>query len=99
MVLPTILDNNDQHLASVGPVKNSWKSFLSFPSNDEAGSTEGGISSAQLGVIWALMGAFVYSVYLVTLKHQVGNEENLNIAMFYGELSVFTIYIMYTNRI
>ncbi|XP_075251292.1 solute carrier family 35 member F5-like isoform X2 [Convolutriloba macropyga] len=94
VVLPTILDNNDQHLASVGPVKNSWKSFLSFPSNDEAGSTEGGISSAQLGVIWALMGAFVYSVYLVTLKHQVGNEENLNIAMFYGFVGVFNMVLI-----
>jgi len=40
------------------------------------------------------MGAFVYSVYLVTLKHQVGNEENLNIAMFYGFVGVFNMVLI-----
>ena len=55
--------------------------FLGSSSSDESVGT---ITSSQLGVLWALMGAFGYAVYLVTLKHQVGSEENIDIPMFFG---------------
>lgn len=41
------------------------------------------------GAIWAVLGSFFYASYLVLLRRKVENEEKMDIAMFFGKLSVF----------
>merc|ERR1719189_2589447 len=37
-----------------------------------------------IGVVWAIFGAFFYSVYIVLLRRKVQNEDNMDPPMFFG---------------
>jgi solute carrier family 35 protein F5 len=42
-------------------------------------------SEIPLGALWALCGALLYAIYLVSLKRKVDNEDKLNLPMFFGK--------------
>lgn len=38
-----------------------------------------------VGALWALCGAIIYALYLVSLKRRVDHEDKLDIPMFFGK--------------
>ncbi|XP_064646620.1 solute carrier family 35 member F5-like isoform X2 [Lineus longissimus] len=52
-------------------------------------------SEIPLGALWALCGALLYAIYLVTLKRKVDNEDKLNLPMFFGFVGFFCMIILW----
>ncbi|KAH3706102.1 solute carrier family 35 member F5-like isoform X2 [Dreissena polymorpha] len=45
---------------------------------------------APTGALWALSGAVLYAVYLVSLRRRVDHEDKLDIPLFFGFVGLFT---------
>ncbi|CAH3189167.1 unnamed protein product [Porites evermanni] len=52
----------------------------------------GGIS---VGALWALASAFLYSCYLIMLKHKVPDEKQMDIPMFFGLVGAFNFFLLW----
>ncbi|KAM7428869.1 hypothetical protein ABFA07_020209 [Porites harrisoni] len=52
----------------------------------------GGIS---VGALWALASAFLYSCYLIMLKHKVPDERQMDIPMFFGLVGAFNFFLLW----
>lgn len=48
-----------------------------------------GETKLNLGEIYALLGAFLYACYLVMLRRKVGDEDKLDIPLFFGFVGLF----------
>jgi len=51
------------------------------------------------GVVWSLLGAFCYSLYLVLFKKCVGSESNIDIPMFFGFVGLFTMCFLWPGLV
>jgi len=58
----------------------------------DEGTIEVGVPS---GVIWALVGAIGYAVYLVMLRRRVDSEDKLDIPMFFGFVGLFCMILLW----
>lgn len=56
----------------------------------------GGIPS---GAIWAVAGAFFYSVYIVLLRRKVNHEDNMDAPMFFGFVGLFNAILLWPGLI
>ncbi|XP_050388484.1 solute carrier family 35 member F5 [Patella vulgata] len=48
-----------------------------------------------VGALWALCGAILYALYLVSLRRKVDHEDKLDIPMFFGFVGLFCSLIMW----
>ena len=49
----------------------------------------------NLGEVYSLLGAMLYASYLVLIRHKVGDEDKLDIPLFFGFVGVFGIIIFW----
>ncbi len=56
---------------------------------------EGKGVSIPKGALWAMSGAFFYSVYIVLLRRKVHHEENMDVPMFFGFVGLFNTVLMW----
>lgn len=47
------------------------------------------------GAVWALSGAFFYSLYIVLLRRKVNHEDNMDVPMFFGFVGLFNAALMW----
>ena len=46
-----------------------------------------------VGCLWALGGAMIYAIYLVSLRRRVDHEDKLDISMFFGKSKYTPLFI------
>lgn len=49
----------------------------------------------SVGALWALASAFLYSCYLIMLKHKIPNEKQMDIPMFFGLVGAFNFVLLW----
>ena len=56
--------------------------------------------SLTTGVLWSVLGAFCYALYLVFFKKAVGDERRIDIPMFFGKLYLILLnqQFLFENR-
>jgi len=54
-----------------------------------------GDGTVPKGALWALSGAFFYSVYIVLLRRKVSHEENMDVPMFFGFVGLFNAVLLW----
>ncbi|KAK3083091.1 hypothetical protein FSP39_013752 [Pinctada imbricata] len=58
-------------------------------------SLETSSSGIPIGALWALSGAILYALYLVSLRRQVDHEDKLDIPMFFGFVGILSTLFLW----
>jgi solute carrier family 35 protein F5 len=71
-------------------------SFVSYSDNIDNGVTASGSSFAPLvGDLLAMLGALFYGCYTTFLKLKIGNEDRIDMPLFFGFVGVFNVLLLW----
>lgn len=56
-------------------------------------------SPLPAGAMWALGSALAYALYLVMLRRQVESEQQLSLAMFFGFVGLFNMFLLWPGML
>ncbi|ORZ15350.1 hypothetical protein BCR42DRAFT_416916 [Absidia repens] len=84
-------------MSFVGVVLVSYSDQKTYPADQEPNTigSSSSVSSALVGDILALLGAIFYGCYTTMLKVRIGDEERIDMPLFFGFVGAFNVLLLW----